>query len=399
MKFGHMADCHIGGWRDPKLSALTVDAFNRAIDDMIKKDVDFVLISGDLFNTALPGIDKLKAVVERFKELSDCGIRVYMVPGSHDRSLLGKTMLDVLESAGLIVNVVKGVVRDGKLQLKLTADPSGALICGMLGKKGMLEKSFYKDLDMSNVEHDEGYKIFMFHTALDELKSKELEKMRSAPVSLLPKGFDYYAGGHVHERIEKNLEGYKKIVYPGPTFPNNFREIEKLKHGGYYIVDTEKEEYLFVPIMIKKVLSVEIDCGNRSPEEVQAEIDNMKIDPTDKIITLRIKGKINGRLKDVNIGKSIRELYEKGAYFVMNNSTKVISTDYEEIKVSENSVPELESKLIEEHAGQGEIEGYDTRMLINKLMQTFSIIKNEDETKKDFEERLISETDKVIFDE
>ena len=48
-----------------------------------------------------------------------------------------------------------------------------------------------KELDLKNLEEEEGFKIFMFHTALTELKPKNLERMDSAPISLLPKGFDY----------------------------------------------------------------------------------------------------------------------------------------------------------------------------------------------------------------
>ena len=71
MKFSHIADCHIGGWRDPKLKELNTQAFFEAVDTSIKKKVDFILIAGDLFNTALPGIDKLKDVVRKFKELKE----------------------------------------------------------------------------------------------------------------------------------------------------------------------------------------------------------------------------------------------------------------------------------------------------------------------------------------
>ncbi len=51
-----MADCHIGGWQEPKLKELGIKVFEKAIDKCIEKNVAFVLISGDLFNTSLPGI-------------------------------------------------------------------------------------------------------------------------------------------------------------------------------------------------------------------------------------------------------------------------------------------------------------------------------------------------------
>ncbi|MBA3064689.1 hypothetical protein FP803_04595, partial [Candidatus Woesearchaeota archaeon] len=87
-----------------------------------EKQVDFVLIAGDLFNTALPGIDALKIVVTKLKELKDNNIPSYVIPGSHDFSPSGKTMIDVLENAGLLVNVMKGKIIDEKLNLEFTID-------------------------------------------------------------------------------------------------------------------------------------------------------------------------------------------------------------------------------------------------------------------------------------
>ncbi|MDP6138772.1 MAG: DNA repair exonuclease, partial [Candidatus Woesearchaeota archaeon] len=147
MKFAHLADCHIGSWRDPKLKDISTIAFQKAIDKCMEENVDFILISGDLFNTSLPRIDNLKKVVSILKQLKDKNIPVYIIPGSHDYSPSGKTMLDVLEQAGLFVNVVKGEEIDGKLKLNFTIDKkTGAKITGMLGKRYSLEKEYYKNL-------------------------------------------------------------------------------------------------------------------------------------------------------------------------------------------------------------------------------------------------------------
>ena len=96
MKFAHMADCHIGSWRDPKLRDISTHAFVKAIDMSIKEKVDFILIAGDFFNTSFPRLDNLKSVVTKLRQLKEIGIPVYIVPGSHDYSASGKTILDVL---------------------------------------------------------------------------------------------------------------------------------------------------------------------------------------------------------------------------------------------------------------------------------------------------------------
>jgi DNA repair protein SbcD/Mre11 len=401
MKFAHMADCHIGSWREPKLNNISTDAFYKAVDISINKGADFILISGDLFNTSLPGIDKLKLVVQKLKELKDLNIPVYIVAGSHDFSASGKTMLDVLESAGLLINVVKGRISNGKLKLNFTVDEkTGAKITGMIGKKGMLEKSFYEDLDRHHLESEKGFKIFMFHTTITELKPEELQKVDSSPLSLLPKGFDYYAGGHVHEIIKKELPGYENIIYPGPLFPNNFREIEKLKCGGFYFFDNGTITYESVEVF--PVCSIDITCLNKSPEEVEHELSKRseKEDFSNAIVTIRLSGRIkSGKPSDIRLGDIMRAFYDKNAYFVMKNTAALTSEEFEEVKVKEETVDETEKALIAENSGQVKVSGLDNeseKELVVALMSTFNSEKKEGETKTDFEKRISEDTDKVM---
>jgi len=177
MRFSHTADCHVGGHRDPRLKALTEQAFSKFIEESIEETVDFIIIAGDLFNTAIPGIDTLKFVVTELSKPKKQDIPVYAIPGSHDYSPSGKTMLDVLEQAGLLINVCRGTItEEGKLKLAFTQDKkTGAKLTGVIGKRGMLDKHLYEELDHS-ISEEPGEKIFLFHTALTELKPKHLEK-------------------------------------------------------------------------------------------------------------------------------------------------------------------------------------------------------------------------------
>ncbi len=54
MKFAHLADCHLGSWKREELRKLNLESFRKAIDICIERKVDFVLIAGDLFDTAYP---------------------------------------------------------------------------------------------------------------------------------------------------------------------------------------------------------------------------------------------------------------------------------------------------------------------------------------------------------
>jgi len=401
MKFSHIADCHIGAWRDPKLKVLNSQAFFRAVDISLQEKVDFILISGDLFNSALPGIDKLKEVVKKLKMLSEKKIPVYLIPGSHDFSPSGKTMLDVLEEAGLCINVVKGDVFNKKLRLKFTVDKkTGVKITGMLGKRGMLEKAYYEELDRENLENEHGFKIFMFHTALTELKPAYLEKMDSAPISLLPKNFDYYAGGHVHIVEKKDLPGYKNVIYPGPLFPNTYYELEELKKGGFYIYDNG--EIIRKDIVVKKIITLKINANTKLPEDITKEIlkelENQKIQ--DSIILIRLYGILeSGKLSEINFKRVYDYCNEKKAYFVMRNTSRLNSKEFEEIKIKISSSENIENSLIDEHLGQIQVKSWDKdkeKSMIKNLITVLSSNKKDGEKVYEFEARIKEELKELL---
>ena len=100
-----MGDCHLGSWRQPELKELNFMHFKEAIRRSIKEKPDFILIAGDLFDTAYPPIETLKSAFEEFRKVNDANIPVFLIAGSHDYSVSGKTFLDVLEKAGFCKNV------------------------------------------------------------------------------------------------------------------------------------------------------------------------------------------------------------------------------------------------------------------------------------------------------
>ncbi len=401
MKFAHLADCHIGSWRDPKLRDTSTNAFIKAVDKCIKEKVDFILIAGDLFNTSFPRLDNLKTVVMKFKQLKDLNIPVYIVPGSHDYSPSGKTILDVLEEAGLFVNVFKGIVENGKLKLNFAVDKkTGAKITGILGKRGALEKAYYEKLITEHLEKENGYKIFLFHSGIDELKPKEMENIISQPLSLLPKGFDYYAGGHVHIVDDKQIDGYGRIAYPGPLFPNSFAELEKLERGGFYIV--EDNNLRWEPIQIYNTEKLQVDCNHKNPDEIKNEIldyfKNKELNNT--IVLMRLSGVLeSGKPSDIDFKEIFTFLYDKSAYFVMKSSHAVSSKEFEEVKTDARNVEDIESFLVKEHLGQIKVEDLtieNEEELIKNLMKILSTEKQEGETVPDFDRRVREEVSRVL---
>jgi len=404
MKFAHLADVHIGAWRDPALKNLNLEAFRRAVHIILEKNLDFALIAGDLFNTALPSLEHLKQTVGLLKRLRKQGIDVYVVPGSHDYSPGGRTMIDVLEEAELLTNVMKGEVIGNKLRLKFTLDKkTGAKITGIRGKRGSLDKKDYELLDVKPLEQEPGFKVFMFHTALDELKPKELEKMESMPATEMPAGFDYYAGGHVHIVEHKNIEDYKNLVYPGPLFPANFAELWKLGRGGFYIYDDEDNEKKtskankgkaeFVPINIKNTHKIEVSAEGKTPEEInyelEAKIKNQEFNHT--IVLVKVGGKLkSGKPSDIDFKGFFKELYNKSAYFVMRNTSQLTSQELEEITISSGTAEQIEEELIKQQSKDKKKE------LIEGLMSVMSDEIKEGEKRHDYEARIKKAIDEAL---
>ena len=382
------------------MRALNMQAFLRAIEMCCSEKVDFILIAGDLFNTALPAIEMLHSVTLELRKLKELEIPVYVIPGSHDFSASGKTMIDVLEGAGMLVNVCRGEVVGQKLRLRFTVDArTSAKITGMLGKKGMLDRVYYEDLDREYLEKEGGYKIFLFHTALTELKPRGLEQMDTYPVSLLPKGFEYYAGGHVHYPLEYSAEGYKKVAQPGALFPNNFKELEDLGSGGFYIITDGSVEWKEVKVKHRVVIA--IDCEGKSAEEVyDAAVEALdQKEVADAVVLLRFTGMIKGgKVSDVPFQAIFDRIYGRKAYLVLKNAAALKSEEFEEINVQQNSVDEIEDALIREHVQQVSVGlSVEEEVLLTKeLMGALSTEKKEGETVRDFEERVKREGMSVL---
>ena len=395
MKFAHLSDVHIGGWREDQLKQLNLQTFRLAIDKCIENRVAFILISGDLFDTALPPIELIREVSAKLREAKEQDIDIYVIPGSHDFSPSNKTMIDVLEKTGLLENVCKF---HGPT-LKFTHDKTGAKITGLLGKRGGLEKFDYEKLNKEPLEKEDGFKIFMFHTLLNELKPKDLEMVEGCSLLNLPKNFNYYAGGHPHFVFAKEFKDYGLITYPGALFPNNFKELEKFNHGGFYLLNysDNKLTHQWIPVKIKDVLSFSIDINHKDLLEIEKELNAIeKEDIKDKIITIRISGMLeSGKLSDIKLREAIENLYGEGAYCVLKNTAKLTTKEFEEIKVDSGNVDEIEEKIIKAHIGQVKLS-IDEEKATHALMRVLSQEKLEGEKNFDFESRVLKSTIKIL---
>lgn len=383
VKFAHISDVHLGGWRQKPLQDLNFQSFQKAIETCIAERVEFVLMAGDIFDTAFPGIDILKEAFAEFRKLKEARIPCYIIAGSHDYSVSGKTFLDVLEKAGFCKNVENFEERDGKLIINPTIY-KGVAIYGYPGKTSGLE---LKDLRRAELSAAPGlFKIFMLHTTIDkaagDLPVDSLDTSEAPPA-------DYYAMGHLHIDFQ-----YENFVYPGPIYPNNFQELEDLEYGRFIIVDTELQNPLKkIPLKIKDVVSFNIELKNAllATEKIISELE--KKDLEDKIVLLRLRGTLDtGKNSDIKYAQIEEFVQKKGAYFILRNThelkTKEVETEIE-VKASEN----VEEETIQVYSEQNPSEFNGT---ILQLMSSLSTEKQDGETVESFTSRLMDEAKRIL---
>lgn len=230
-KFAHITDCHLGSWRNSKLRDLNLQAFERSILISIKEQVDFILITGDFFDVNIPQLAPVKKAVEILKRARDSGIPIYMIYGSHDFNTANISMIDILHSAELFIKPTEFQFNSDSVMLKFFVDmKTGAKITGISGRKVGLDKEIYEKLDKKKLESEDGFKIFLLHRGIQEILPLNMQFRDTLPISLVPKGFDYYGGGHIHKRVEKKIDN-SVIIYPGPIFGSTFQDLEETAKG------------------------------------------------------------------------------------------------------------------------------------------------------------------------
>ncbi|MBS3094498.1 DNA repair exonuclease [Candidatus Pacearchaeota archaeon] len=384
-RFAHISDIHLGGWKQEPMQQLNFESFRKAVDICLKSNLDFILFAGDIFDSAYPPIEILKETFGEFKRIKDAKIPVFIIAGSHDYSVSGKTFLDVLEKAGFCKNVLSYEERDGFFVLNPTVYQDVA-IYGYPGKKSGLEIPELRKVKFNDAPGL--FKIFMLHTSLD--KAVGTLPIDSIEHNLLPVA-DYYALGHLHIDFQ-----YENFVYPGPVFPNNFQELEDLHYGGFYIVDTSSSEFLKkIDLKIREIVSIDLQLhdATTATDKILGELDKRNLE--DKVVLLRVSGELeNGKTSDIKFDQIESFVKNKNAYFLLKNTHDLKAKEMEtEMKIETKSAENIEGESIKVYSEKNPSNFNES---VNELMHVLSMEKQEDEKTEIFNNRLLSEARKVL---
>ena len=262
--FIHIADTHLGyeqyGVRE-RFNDFS-RAFWQIIDDAIERDVDFLIIAGDLFNKRAIDAQTLIHAIEGLRRLKEKHIPVIGIEGNHDRSYYrdGISWLQFLCYQGYIT-LLAPIMRDGAPQITLWQPETmlGShvdLLDGQLRIYGLpwqgaattrsLEGMAKALQEIRSTEDAEGikYRLLMMHTGVDGIVPRVQGLPTMAQFQPLRAYVDYLALGHVHKPYD--FDGW--MYNPGSSETCSAEETQWEKRGYYYVeIDTDTPERIIDP--------------------------------------------------------------------------------------------------------------------------------------------------------
>ncbi len=312
--FVHVADLHLG-YMQYNLDARLRD-FARAFDEVVEKTLelkpDFMIIAGDIFHHARPSNFTLENAIRNFRRLKEAGIPVLAVDGSHDAApnVITGTILNPLHSAGLIHYLprLEGACWENE----------NCYVYGIpnFRTKRRTEEAlpeFYEKNKPS--PRPSKFNIFVFHMAVDLPGAVPPYMEAEISPELIPEGFNYYAGGHVHTPVKLPFKN-GLLVYSGCTETVSLQDIRNEK-GFYYVEVNEKGDPKLERVKLespRKFILLDMDFSGSMPQKITEEaIRRVKeADEEEAVIIPLIKGVLPSEASrtDVDLAK-IRGAAEK----------------------------------------------------------------------------------------
>ncbi len=262
VRFLHTADLHLdtpfkglASWNmnlAGRLKDATFRSFGKIIDFCINENVDFLVISGDIFESDNKSLAAQLKFMSELKRLSDKGISAYFVCGNHD------PLNSWLETAGLPENVYLFGSNAVENFTYYKDNKPAAEICGISFREKVVKDNLAIKYRLK--DNPAPVSIAVLHgTAGIPGPHENYAPFRVKDV--LKTGFNYWALGHIHKRQIINESG-PVMVYPGNPQGRDFGETGA---KGCYLVEIDEDGKVnleFIPVQIIRFEEIEIDLAD-----------------------------------------------------------------------------------------------------------------------------------------
>ena len=348
MKFVHIADMHF----DSPFTTLSDKGnlgeqrrieqrkiFKKIIEYIKKNKIEYLFISGDLYEHKYIRKSTIEYINNLFKEIENT--KIFISPGNHDPILKKSYYNNFIWNKN--VYIFKSEIQ--KIETE-EADIYGFGFDDFYCANSGIEKLV--------LDNPEKLNILVIHGTLNGANLEEMQYNSMSSTMLENKGFDYVALGHIHKN---NFTPNGKIIYPGSTMSLGFDE---LGEHGMVVGEITKNatELNFIKLDETEYVEREINCTDiNSIEELIEKINEINIEQN-KLYKIILVGKRNFEINIYDLYKY--ELNEK--IIKIKNKTKP-NYDIEEI-AKENSLRGLFAKEILDELKK---ENYDENIIENAL--------------------------------
>lgn len=278
LTFIHAADLHLGApfrglralsdaWANRLLTAISA-AYDRVIDAAIAREVDFVVMAGDIFDSARASYGDYLHFFEGLQRLDEAGIPSYLVTGNHDPyTSWTRDFFSLPPSA-----VMLPADRPGFELFERDGEP----LC-LIGGRGYYSQAWPLDECIADgitrsaaeqalaAEHPRAaqapFAVGVLHTGLN----LDPVKAPVEPRLLMSAGMDYWALGHIHMKHAYPSLDDPRLVFSGCI---QGRDVKETGERGVYLVTLTEgapNQLEFVPTasVVWQRMGVEVsDCDN-----------------------------------------------------------------------------------------------------------------------------------------
>lgn len=269
--FVHIADIHLGrpfsGLSkfscDENASKIYKKAVERAFENAIgfacSKNVDFVFIAGDTFDSSESDFSSKLILKNALKKLLDSNISVFLIAGNHDPiTAYNKNTFNFGENSK-----VKIIGLNTPISAKLPLYNKANKLVGYVHALSFSEEKFTSNpLEYFSQADEKLFDVGLLHCDLNADLTSPYAPCSLTELNSL--GYDYWALGHIH--IPTNTDD--NVQYAGTLQGRNTKEIGE--HGFRY-VKVENNRIIknsFVPCDVVRYVDLDIDLSS-----VDSEID------------------------------------------------------------------------------------------------------------------------------
>jgi len=282
MLFSHISDIHLGlvQYASEEREQDIYKAFNEAIDTSIKDHVDFVIFAGDIFHVPNPSGTAIVQMANALKKLKQNNVDSFFILGEHDISRIRATPIPyVYHNLGFSRYIGQGKPIEYK----------GVLLVGF----DKIRKPEIPHFEEKFAEVDKiakghaGPKILVLHQGITEF-NKFAGELQSTD---LPRNFNYYAMGHLHDMDTKNFNHLGgPVAYPGSIELTTSEGIKESKKG-FFEVDISKKETKpnWIELHTRPQFSFKTDYEKmeNTVKEISEKISSLERKP---IVEIKIQG-------------------------------------------------------------------------------------------------------------